>query len=406
QNSPMFLYEMVSEVLITGGGLPAIFNDEVIISSLIKKGFPEEEARDYTNDGCWEVIVPGKTDFYFDRFNMLKCLEWTLNRGHSRIDDKKEAPDPGDPDEFSSYEKVMKKFQNLLDYELKGIMDKISNNFGKRSMIAPTPFLSALLEGPIEQGKDMTAGGARFITYGLIGEGLSHLIDSLAAIKKVIFEENKAKMSDLIKALDNNFEGYEELWEKLQDAPKYGNNNPYADQIGERIINYFTNKVDKLNSQYDKINFLAGVGTFSWYIAIGEGLGPSPDGRKEAEQVSSNFSPSVGVASKGVTGALNSFTKMNLEDLPVGSPVDLRISSKLVTGHGGQERLTGLLKSFIEMGGNMLTLSVADIETLRKAQKNPQDYQHLRVRMGGWSAYFTMLSREQQEHHIQKQENL
>ncbi|MFW5985326.1 MAG: pyruvate formate lyase family protein [Halanaerobiaceae bacterium] len=404
--SPDYLYDMVGEVLITGGGLPAIFNDEAIIPSLVKNNFPLKAARDYTNDGCWEVLVPGKTDFYFDRFNMLKCLEWTLNHGCSRIDGKKEAPDQGDPKEFSSFAEVMAKFQDSLEYVLQGIMDKISNRFGKRALITPTPLLSTLLEGPIENGQDMMAGGTRFKTYGLIGEGLSHLIDSLAAMKKVIFEEQQAGMEDLITALDNNFAGYTDLHEKLKQAPKYGNNDPYADQIGQRVLSYFTEKVDELNQQYEKINFLPGVGTFSWYIAIGEGLGPSPDGRLKAEPVSSNFSPSVGAATKGVTGAINSFSKMNLDELPVGSPVDLRISSKLVTGSGGQKRLTGLLKTFIEKGGNMLTLSVADVETLKEAQKEPDDYENLRVRMGGWSAYFTMLSEEQQEHHIRKQESL
>jgi formate C-acetyltransferase len=406
KNSPQFLVDLVGEVLLSGGGLPALFNDEAIVPALLKSGFTAEDARDYTNDGCWEVIVAGRTDFYFDRFNMLRCLEWTLNRGRSRVDGKAEAPDPGDPRKIGSYEELVAFFEKTIDYELKGIMGKIHESFGKRAMIAPTPLLSALLEGPVENAADMTAGGAKYITYGLIAEGVSHVIDSLSAIKKIIFEEHRATMDELIEALDHNYEGYEGLRRLLQSAPKYGSNDLYADAIGKSILQHFTETVDRLNADYPRINFLAAVGTFSWYIAIGEGVGATPDGRLAAQPVSSNFSPSVGADSKGVTGAILSHSQMQMKDLPVGAPIDLRVSSKLVSGPDGARRLSGLIRSFVELGGNMLTLTVADTEILRKAQQEPENYPTLRVRMGGWSAYFTMLSREQQDHHIQKQEML
>lgn len=406
KDTPQYLVDFVGEVLLTGGGLPALFNDEAIIPALLKSGFSEEDARDYTNDGCWEVIVPGRTDFYFDRFNMLRCLEWALNRGRSRIDSKQEAPDFGDPRKISSYEELVSYFEKTIDYELRGIMDKIHDNFGRRAMIAPTPLLSALLEGPIENATDMTAGGAKYITYGLIAEGVSHAIDSLSAVKKVIFEERRATMEELVDALDANFEGYEWLRRLLQSAPKYGSNDPYADGIGKAILGYFTEAVDRFNADYPKVNFLPAVGTFSWYIAIGEGVGATPDARLAAQPVSSNFSPSVGADTKGVTGAILSHSKMHMKDLPVGSPIDLRINSRYVSGPDGAQRLSGLLRSFVELGGNMLTLTVADTETLRRAQREPEKYPTLRVRMGGWSAYFTMLSKEQQDHHIQKQERL
>jgi choline trimethylamine-lyase len=402
KQSPQYLLEMVADTLVKGGGSPAIFNDDAIINSLVESGFPIGEARDYTNDGCWEVIVPGRTDFYFDRFNMLKCLEWGLNRGRSRIDGKCEAPDLGDPRQIQSYEELMEKFNSLLHYELDGVMAKINNEFGRRAMIAPTPLLSALLEGPLEKGMDMTAGGARFITYGLIAEGLSHLIDSFAAVKKVVFEEKLATMTELIDALDKDFEGYEGLRRRLQNAPKYGSNNSYADNIGKELIAHFTEKVKELNSVYTKLKFLPGIGTFSWYMAIGEGLGASPDGRLSSQAVSSNFSPSLGAESKGVTGAILSHASMNMKELAVGSPLDLRIDEKLVSGEEGRGRLIGIIRSFIALGGNMLTLSVASTDALRKAQLEPEKYRDLRVRMGGWSAYFTMLSKEQQEHHIKK----
>ncbi|MCL2056471.1 MAG: hypothetical protein FWH02_04520 [Oscillospiraceae bacterium] len=400
------LYRKSCEVLLNGGGLPAFFNDDAIIPALTRWGIPLEDARDYTNDGCWEIIIAGRNDFYFDRFNMLRCLEWALNRGKSRIDGKLEAPDPGDPSAFDCYDRAYSAFLDELYYELDGLMEKNHREFGARYDIAPVPLLSALLDGPMEAGDDMTKCGAKYVTYGLIAEGASHVADSLAAIKKVIFEDKAASMPELIRALDDNFTGHEALRAKLMNAPKYGRGDAYADDIAADVFDKFAQKTAELNKKYTNMIFLPGAGTFSWYIAIGEGCGPSPDGRLAGEAVSSNMSPSAGAATRGVTGSIISHTALDMTALPVGSPTDLRLSAKLVEGEGGMERLMGVVKSFVTLGGNMLTLTVADTGLLRKAQEQPEKYRDLRVRMGGWSAYFTMLSKEQQEYHIQKEEGI
>ena len=404
--SPDGLYEKCCVTLINGGGLPAFFNDDAIVPALVSWGIAPEDARDYTNDGCWEIIVAGRNDFYFDRFNMLRCLEWALNRGRSRADGKREAPDPGDPDSFASYDEVYGAFLHELHYELEGLTEKNYRQLGSRSAIAPVPLLSALLEGPMESGGDMTERGAKYVTYGLIAEGMSHVIDSLAAIKKVVFEERAATMRELIDALDKNFVGYGALRNKLLAAPKYGRNESYADIIGADIVDLFAKKVRELNRKYNGMIFLPGAGTFSWYIAIGEGCGASPDGRLANEAVSSNLSPSAGAATRGITGSILSHASFDMTNLPVGSPADLRVSRKLTEGESGLARLVGVVKSFVSLGGNMLTLTVADTAELRAARARPEQYRDLRVRMGGWSAYFTMLSDEQQEHHIRKQEEL
>ena len=152
------------------------------------------------------------------------------------------------------------------------------------------------------------------------------------------------------------------------------------------------------------ITFPCGVATFSWYIGIGEGLGPSADGRRASEPVSSNFSPALGRDLEGICGAILSYARMGHERLPAGGPLDLRLARRLVEGDEGTERMVGLLRGFVESGGSMMTLTVADTEELRQAQRDPDKYRSLRVRMGGWCAYFTMLSQEQQEHHIRRQE--
>jgi formate C-acetyltransferase len=236
-------------------------------------------------------------------------------------------------------------------------------------------------------------------------ESAAHAIDSLTAIRTVIFEQQQATMGDLCKALDANFEGYAELRAKVLAAPKYGNDDERADEMGRRLVDGFTSAVARrAEQQRSRVKFPCGVGTFSWYIGIGEGLGASPDGRLSGEAVSSNFSPALGRDMEGIPGAILSYSKMHHCNLPAGGPLDLRLARRLVEGDEGTSRMAALIRGFVDTGGSMMTLTVADTEELREAQREPDNYRSLRVRMGGWCAYFTMLSREQQDHHIRRQE--
>jgi formate C-acetyltransferase len=192
---------------------------------------------------------------------------------------------------------------------------------------------------------------------------------------------------------------------KLVSAPKYGNDDEVADAVGREVISLFTGLVQRYAAEHrGTMKFPCGVATFSWYIGIGEGLGASPDGRKAGQPVSSNFSPALGRDMAGIPPAVLSYGKMHHESLPAGGPLDLRIAKRLVEGEEGTGRMAGLVRGFVGTGGSMMTLTVADAEELRAAQKDPEQYRSLRVRMGGWCAYFTMLSTEQQEHQIKRQE--
>lgn len=404
RGTPAALLEEACQALREGGGMPALFNDEAIIPALERIGFPLPDARDYTNDGCWEVILPGRTDFRFQRLSVMLCLEWALNRGRSRLDGMQAGVDTGDPRSFSSFDDVWRAFGAQLDAMAGQTVTRIIQTLDDRSILAPTPLLSALIEGAIESRRDMTAGGAKFRTYALLAEGAAHAIDSLAAIKAVVFDAREATMAQLCDALDRNFEGHEFLRRRLLAAPKYGNDDERADAVGSSLIRLFTDTVDRhAQSHQGRVRFPCGVGTFSWYIGIGEGLGASADGRRSGEPVSSNFSPALGQDVEGIPGAILSYAKMHHSNLPAGAPLDLRLSRQLVEGEAGIARMAGLIRGFVETGGSMMTLTVADMEELRAAQREPEKYRSLRVRMGGWCAYFTMLSRQQQEHHIRRQ---
>lgn len=405
RDSPQELLQAVCEVLKEGGGMPAVFNDEALIPALEKMGFPTTDARDYSNDGCWEVIIPGRTDFRFQRLSLMLCLEWALNRGCSRLSGKQQGPDTGDPRSFTCFEDIWQAYLIQLDAMVKRVVERVMQTIDYRNVIAPVPLLSALIDGAIESGRDMTAGGAKYRTFGMLAESASHAIDSFSALKTVVFEQQRVSMAELCDALDTNFEGKEALRRKLLSAPHYGNDDPRSDEIGRKVMAAFTESVEKHAADHRaSMQFPCGVATFSWYIGIGEGLGASPDGRLSGEPVASNFSPSLGRDLEGISGAILSYSGMHPEKLAAGGPLDLRLARALVAGDTGTDRMVALLRSFTNLGGSMLTLTVADTEELRAAQREPENYRSLRVRMGGWCAYFTMLSREQQDHHIRRQE--
>jgi formate C-acetyltransferase len=405
RRSPAELIDYTCDVLKDGGGMPAIFSDDALVPALQRIGIPLRDARDYTNDGCWEVIIPGRTDFVFQRLSLMLCLEWALNRGRSRFDRLQPGADTGDPRRFATYDEVWQAFVTQLDTMVGRVVTRVVESANDRSIIAPVPLLSALIEGCIASRKDMTAGGAKFRTFGMLAESAAHAIDSLTAIKTVVFEQGAATMAELCDALDADFEGCARLRAKLLAAPKYGNDDEAADAVGKEVITTFTHIVARHADQHQAaIKFPCGVGTFSWYIGIGEGLGASPDGRLSGEPVSSNFSPALGRDMAGLPAAILSYSKMQEPGLPAGSPLDLRLARRLVEGEDGTQRMAALVRSFVDTGGAIMTLTVADTEELRAAQREPDRYTSLRVRMGGWCAYFTMLSREQQDHHIRRQD--
>ena len=403
--SPEPLLRCACEVLKDGGGMPALFNDEALVAAIERIGIPTPDARDYTNDGCWETIVPGRTDFRFQRLSLLLPLEWALNAGRSRVVGGMAGIETGDPRAFATFDELWNAYARQLDAMVARTVRRVVERVDDRSAAAPVPLLSALIDGAIASRRDMTAGGAKFRTYGMLAEGAAHAIDSLTAIRTVIFEDRAATMAELCDALNADFAGFAPLRRQLLAAPKYGNDDDRADAAGRKLLDEFTAAVARhAEAHASVVKAACGVATFSWYIGIGEGLGASPDGRLAGEPVSSNFSPALGRDLSGLPGAILSYAKMPHANLPAGGPLDLRVARRLVAGEAGTDRMVALLRSFVETGGSMMTLTVADAAELRAAQREPDRYKSLRVRMGGWSAYFTMLSREQQAHHIRRQE--
>jgi formate C-acetyltransferase len=304
-------------------------------------------------------------------------------------------------------------FKSQLDSTIENLTREILKYYGKTSEIAPVPFLSSLLDDCLEKGMDLTEGGTRYTFHAVLATGVSDTADSLTAIKKVVFEQRILTMEKLIKLLDSNFQGAEDIRQLLVNkVPKYGNDDDYGDNAVKELVSYFTAKLKPFSKAtvkkhpYPKeIRFLPGIGTFERYILSGKKVGATPNGRLAKGWISVNFTPVPGADMKGPTSTVKSFTKIDFTDLPMGAPLDLRLNKKAVEGEEGLKRLVAFVRSFLELGGNMLSINVNDTETLRKAQKEPEKYKELSVRVGGYQAYFVLMNPEHQEHHINRTEH-
>jgi len=213
-------------------------------------------------------------------------------------------------------------------------------------------------------------------------------------------------MEELLHALEADWESFENLRRRLvARAPRFANDNDYADEIGREMMRTYIERTRHHAARYPAVIFPCSIGTFSWYAMIGKELGASADGRRAGEAVAANFSPVAGADMSGPTAAINSYLKMSVGELAGGAPIDLRFSAGGLRGPRGTQRLAGLIRAFVDLGGNMLTATVTDVGELRRAMKEPEKYRHLRVRMGGWSAYFVMLGEEQQLIHCSRVEH-
>jgi pyruvate-formate lyase len=400
KNSPDKLYDACSRILRRGSGEPAIFNDEIIVKGLVKRGIPIEDARDYSNDGCWEVLIPGKSNFAYAHVEVLQLLEYVLNRGYSLVRKRKEGLDTGEPSNFKNFEELYQAYLKHLEDRIERILNNKLNYWTNRYKIAPSPLLSSMMDNCVEKGLDQSNGGARYNLYCLVITGLANFIDSLTAIKKIVYEEKKISMSELVNAIKDNFKDQENLRQMLLNyVPKFGNDDQYVDDVASRFLNDVDIMLSRksVEKDVDPLILSLAVGTFENYARFGHYLGASADGRLYQETVGSNYSPAIGMDKKGPTAAIKSITHPYLLPYYTGCPLDIQINSNEVEGNEGINRMSGLIKSFIELGGVMLTITGVSEEMLREAQKKPEKYKGLRVRLGGLSAYFIALSKAQQE---------
>jgi len=376
-------YEFATRLTKQGLGFPQYCNDDVVIPGLLKLGYDEEDAYNYVVAACWEYIVPncGADIPNIKTFDFPSVISWVTT---SKLERSQSF------EEFMGY--VEKAIQQECDYIVE---EKPNWSFPQK------PVQSIFFDGGIESLKDILTGGTKYYNYGCHGAGIATAADALAAIKKNVFDEKTMTKEELLEALAKNFEGYDDIRENLKYSPKMGNNDNYVDAIACAIMGWFSQYLNNRDNGYGGV-WRAGTGSAMEYIFRGSKCVATADGRKAAEPYSSSYSPALDAKTEGVLSVIQSFTKYDLSEIVNGGPLTIEIHDTALRNDEGIQKVAMLVKNFVLLGGHQLQINSVNRERLLDAQKHPQDYPNLIVRVWGWSGYFNELDMEYQNHIIRR----
>lgn len=398
KNTPQALLKRVAEVMRHGGGVVAVYNEDLVLTSLQRVGYPLEEARLFANDGCWEVQIPGKTYFSYIPFDSLRIL----------LDDTLGLNDTTRL--YSTYEELYEAFLLNLKKTVEGIYRDTAIMFtGKEpgdtwqwAPSKPCTIISLLTEGCMESGLSYWGGGPKYTVRSPHIGGAPDVGNSLNAIKKLVFEEQKVTLDELMHIIRHNWEGYEPLRQYVRNRyTYYGNDDDEADAFTSCVLDDFADMVDNLNGR-SPILYIAGVSTFGRQIEWAPFRSATPFGNKKGEILSGNQSPTPGTDYSGATAIIKSYCKADLSKQTSGSALDIKLYPATVKGTAGVEALVALLKGFLQLGGFFMQVDVVDKESLLEAQIHPENYKTLSVRVSGWNARFVTLNREWQNMIIER----
>ncbi len=395
ENTPKKLLRRVAEVQRHGGGIVALYQEDVVIAGLVKLGYPLEEARKFANDGCWEAQVPGATCFSYVAFDMLGILQRAL-----KVDKPEEAVA-----EFADFEGFYTAFRT----EMTRVLDEIANLSDGHAMAdpktgPPTPLVSMFIDDCIERGRGYYNRGARYNVVSPHAGGMANVANSLQVIKRLVYEEKAITLPELVATLRSDWKGQEPMRRLILNRFEfYGNDNEQADAMMQRLFNDYTDLVWRTPERNGVLR-PAGISTFGREIFFSHesyfGCTPrlaTADGHHQGEFLATNFSPSPGTDQKGPSAALNSYCKMDFSRAPNGATLELKIHPSCLQGDAGVDALVGLMRGFIRQEGWFMHVDVVDSAMLLDAQKHPEKYPNLPVRVAGWSARFATLDKEWQD---------
>ncbi|MEE8478500.1 MAG: trans-4-hydroxy-L-proline dehydratase, partial [Candidatus Neomarinimicrobiota bacterium] len=392
------------KIVKTGFGQPSIFNTDAIIQELTRQGKSIIDARNGGASGCVEVGAFGKESYILTGyFNIPKVLEITLNNGYDPQTNKNIGLKTGDSTNLKSFEELLiafrKQLNHFIDIKIRGnhIIEQLW------ATILPSPFMSLLIDDCIIKGVDYNAGGARYNSSYIQGVGMGSITDSLSAIKHIVYDDKKMSMKDLLKALKNNFNGYDELHNSLLNSiPKYGNDDDRADDILRQVFEMYFDAIDgrpnTKGGEY-RINLLP----TTCHVYFGSVIGALPDGRKSGVPLSEGISPVQGADRHGPTAVLKSAAK--IDHLKTGGTLlNQKFTPQVLESEASLRKLGHLVRSYFKMNGHHIQFNVVSANTLRKAQKNPERYRNLIVRVAGYSDYFVDLGIDLQNEIIERSE--
>ena len=402
-HSPREYLKKIVDVVRAGMGFPACHFDDTHIKMMLAKGVSIEDARDYCLMGCVEPQKSGRlyqwTSTAYTQWPI--CIELVLNHGVPLWYGKQVCPDMGDLSRFKTYEEFEAAVKEEIKYITKwtDVATVISQRVHRD--LAPKPLMSIMYEGCMENGKDVSSGGAMYnFGPGVVWSGLATYADSMAAIKKLVFDEKKYTLQELNEGLKADFANNDRMRTDCLNAPKYGNDDDYADLIAADLINFTEAEHRKYKTLYSVLSH--GTLSISNNTPFGQMTGASANGRKAWTPLSDGISPTQGADFKGPTAIIKSISKMSNDSMNIGMVHNFKIMSGLLDTPEGEESLITLLKTACHLGNGEMQFNYLDNNTLIEAQKHPEQYRDLIVRVAGYSAFFVELCKDVQDEIISR----
>lgn len=395
------------EVVSLGLGMPAVYNDHVILPALTARGVTLEDARDYCIIGCVEPQKGGKTEGWHDAafFSLAKCLELALNNGVDPISGAQLGPKTGTLETMATFADVLTAYRRTVAHMVRLLV--ISDNCCDiaHGSINPLPFLSSMVADCIPKGKSLQEGGAHYNFTGPQGVGVGNVGDALSALNKLVYTDGVVDRKELAEALRKNWEGFESMRQTmLNKAPKFGNDDDTADELARLAARVYCEEVEKYTNARGG-RFQAGLYPVSANVPLGASVGALPDGRMAGTPLADGVSPVSGRDLHGPTAAAKSVAKLDHEIASNGTLFNQKFHPSALKGESGWGNLAALIRTYCSLGGMHVQFNVVSKEILQEAQHNPEQYRSLVVRVAGYSAFFTALDKSLQEDIIARTEH-
>lgn len=404
KKTPEKLIREAIKTYAAGVGMPALYNDEIVCKSLERIGIPQSDAHEYCMNGCNQIDIMGKSHMGLEdgEVSLFKCLELTLFRGKCQYCHENIGIDVGMHEKWMCFEDVMDAFKKEMEYVIDQAVAMSNKAQELYAKIAPNPLRSCLIQGCIEKGIDYKNGGPLYNHGQILAEGIADTADALAAIKYFIYEKKKYTFSELICALQNDFDGYRSLYKDFSSFKKFGNDDDYVDLIAVDIVTHYM-KYLQTKKTYRGGIFTGGCSPFNRAASYGEKISAMPNGKRVKD---TNLADSIGAVPgediKGVTALMNSVLKYDHSLAGSGFILNLKFNKTIFEHERGYLAVESLIKAFFESGGQQLSPMVIDRKELEDALIHPEKHKNLIVRVGGYSDYFVNLSPELQQNVIKR----
>jgi len=394
-----------SRIIGLGSGMPQIVNDESIIPSLENAGLEHRDAMDYAVVGCVELSSQGKSLGWSDAamFNLVKALELALNDGQCLLTGKQIGVRTGSLADHQSFTDLEKAFAIQIDHFIQRMMKSCEFVEAAHQRHLPSALLSTVVENCLEKGVDVTAGGAYYNLSGIQAIQLANVADSLAVLKKLVYQEKVLDKEEFLQSLQNNFKDQDELrLTCLENVPKYGNDVEWVDKLGSMWVNYFNEKI-KSYKNYRGGDYILGLYTVSAHVPMGQNVGASPDGRLARSPLADGgISPMYGQDLHGPTAVLASVSRIPSLLAGNGTLLNMKFLPSFFHTKKDREKFASFLKAFVRMPIHHVQFNVVKREDLIEAKQHPERYLGLTIRVAGYTAYFVELAEDLQNEIIER----